>query len=280
VVTVSAASAAGWQAAGVPEGHTIHRLATDQARDLAGGAVAATSPQGRFREGAAQIDGSVLRRTEAWGKHLFHHYDGGILHVHLGLIGGFRRMPLDSCHPGVVRLRLEGPTTAWELTGPQTCRVVTEVERWMVIDRLGPDPLRRGASGEDFVARLRRRRAPVGAVLLDQEVIAGLGNVYRSELLFLAGQHPLTPAADLPVETATELWRLAREQLRLGYRLNRIVTIAAEDRPGVSPGRVAQGERFYVYGREGLPCRRCGTPISATRCGGRTAWWCMRCQST
>ena len=177
-----------------------------------------------------------------------------------------------------MRLRLEGSATAWELSGPQTCRVVTEVERWMVIDRLGPDPLRRGASGAEFVARLRRRRAPVGAVLLDQGVIAGLGNVYRSELLFLAGQHPMIPAADVPVEVAAELWQLAREQLRLGIRLNRIVTVSADDGPGVSPGRLGPGERLYVYGREGLPCRRCGTPIAAARCGGRTAWWCPRCQ--
>ena len=260
----------------MPEGHTIHRLARDQRRDLAGHLVRASSPQGRFAVGAADLDGRVLLGTEARGKHLFHHYEGSrLLYVHLGLIGKFHRDRLDEpARLGEVRLRLEGRAMRWDLTGPMRCDLIAVTEYEQIVSDLGPDPLRRGARAADFVTRLRRKRAPVAAALLDQTVIAGIGNVYRSELLFLRGIHPARPAATLDKDEAHQLWDEAVAQLRLGLRLNRIVTISAEDRYGRAAGRVPAGERLYVYQRAGLPCRRCGAPIERAVLGARKVWWC------
>jgi endonuclease-8 len=264
----------------MPEGHTIHRLARDQRRDLAGHPVAAWSPQGRFGVGAADLDGRILLGTEARGKHLFHHYEGDrILYVHLGLIGKFHRGRVDEpARLGEVRLSLEGGAARWDLTGPMRCDLVTPPEHDQIVSDLGPDPLRRGARAADFVARLRRKRAPVAAALLDQTVIAGIGNVYRAELLFLRGIHPIRPAAGLDEDEARALWDEAAAQLRQGLRLNRIVTISAVDRCGDPAGRVPPGERLYVYQRAGLPCRRCGTPIEQALIGARKVWWCPVCQ--
>jgi endonuclease-8 len=260
----------------MPEGHTIHRLARDQRRDLAGHPVSASSPQGRFAVGAADLDGRVLLGTEARGKHLFHHYEGGrILYVHLGLIGKFHRSSRNEPgRLGEIRLRLEGGEVRWELTGPMRCDLVSVTEYEQIVADLGPDPLRRGARAADFVARLRRKRAPVAAALLDQAVIAGIGNVYRAELLFLRGIHPARPAASLDEQEARALWDEAVAQLRQGLRLNRIVTISAEDRGSLAAGRVPAGERLYVYQRAGLPCRRCSAPIERALVGGRKVWWC------
>ena len=113
----------------MPEGHTIHRLGRDLAADLKGRRVPASSPQGRFADGAARLDGATMTAAEAWGKHLFCHWDtGDVLHVHLGLIGKFRPGPLDDPGGDTVRLRLEGHQRAWQLTGPQTCAVITPEE--------------------------------------------------------------------------------------------------------------------------------------------------------
>jgi endonuclease-8 len=222
----------------------------------------------------------MLLGTEARGKHLFHHYEGDrTLYVHLGLIGKFHRGRVDEpARLGEVRLRLEGRAARWDLTGPMRCDLVSVTEYEQIVSDLGPDPLRRGARAADFVARLRRKRAPVAAALLDQTVIAGIGNVYRAELLFLRGIHPARPAAALDERDARALWDEAVAQLRQGLRLNRIVTVSADDRRGRPPGRVPVGERLYVYHRAGLPCRRCGAPIERALIGGRKVWWCPVCQ--
>jgi endonuclease-8 len=263
----------------MPEGHTIHRLARDLNATFAGHPVVASSPQGRFREGAAQIDRQVLEEAVAHGKHLFLRYEDSVLHIHLGLIGKFRPVESATAPGDTVRLRLEAAEgeQAWHLTGPQECQLVDDGHRLDVLDRLGPDPLRRGARPEPFVAALGRRRAPIGAALLDQAIIAGIGNVYRAELLFLAGIDPRTPSSSLTEEQGRELWGSAKAQLRQGVRLDRIVTVSKQD-AGRSPGRLARGDALYVYKREGLPCRRCSTEIAIGDVGGRSCWWCPSCQ--
>ena len=257
----------------MPEGHTLHRLARDQRRDLAGHAVRASSPQGRFTEGAGRLDGQVLVDTEAAGKHLFHRYEGGeVLHVHLGLIGVFRRQPSPPGAPvGQVRLRVEGPTHTWDLSGPNTCAVVTPDDVDRLIDRLGPDPLRADADPERFVRRVRRAKAPIGALLLDQSVIAGIGNVYRAEILFLHGIHPETPGRDLSEEELHAIWRTTVDLLRLGVRRNKIVTIEPEEL-GKPISQVVRGEGVFVYRQE--HCHRCGAPTEAVTLGGRVIRWC------
>ncbi|MCS5682283.1 MAG: hypothetical protein NZ609_07050 [Acidimicrobiales bacterium] len=261
----------------MPEGHTIHRLSRDLRSDFGGVPVRASSPQGRFENGAGLIDGKTLSKSDAWGKHLFLTFgDRLILHVHLGLIGKFRPHPIESSPKETVRLRLEG-RQAWQLTGPQKCALVSFDEFVEVSGGLGPDPLRRGSRLNDFVENVSHRRTPIGVSLLDQSVIAGIGNVYRSEFLFILGIHPERSSCDLTDVDIRGLWEVAGEQLRQGVRLNRIVTVSRED-SGALAGRVKSDDALYVYKRAGQPCRRCGTEISIGDLGGRSCWWCERCQ--
>ena len=262
----------------MPEGHTIHRLARDLRRTLGGAVVEASSPQGRFHDGAQLLHGRPLTRADAWGKHLFLDFADRALHVHLGLIGKFRPVPTTEPERDSIRLRLTGRDQAWDLTGPQDCRLIDPAEREELISRLGPDPLRRGARAGDVATGLARKRIPVAAALLDQSVVAGIGNVYRAEFLFLLGIDPHRPAQQLSAREVDALWELAKVQLRRGVQLNRIVTVSKED-AGRSPGRLARDESLYVYQRDGLPCRRCGTEISIGPIAGRSCWWCPRCQS-
>ncbi len=262
----------------MPEGHTIHRLARDLRKDLTQRNVPVSSPQGRFAESACVLDGDVVSRVEAAGKHLFMHWESDqILHIHLGLIGKFRPYPVNDPLTGEIRLRLEGEKTAWHLTGPQTCVLVEPAVVAGVLDGLGPDPLRRDGRRGDFVDRIAGSKKAVGAILLDQDVIAGIGNVFRSELLFMVGIHPSTPSNSLTEDQADEIWNIAADLLRVGVKLNRIVTVTPED-AGAARWRLSDDERLYAYKREGLPCRRCGTEIVIGKVANRSMWWCPRCQ--
>src|SRR3546814_10163475 len=116
---------------------------------------------------------------------------GEVLHIHLGLIGKLRRQASPPEDPvGQVRLRLEGEAATWDLSGPMVCAVVTPDAMEAVASSLGPDPLRRDADPERFVARVLRSKKPIGNLLLEQDVIAGIGNVYRAEVLWSLGIHP------------------------------------------------------------------------------------------
>ena len=154
-----------------------------------------------------------------------------------------------------------------------------EIEEFIsVTDALGPDPLRRGSRCEDFAIALEKKKTPIAIALLDQSVIAGIGNVYRAEFLFLLGIHPERPACDLKAGEIADLWDLSVSQLRQGVRLNRIVTVSKED-GGKTPGRLKRKDSLYVYKREDRPCRRCGSPIRIGSFAGRSCWWCDKCQS-
>ncbi len=261
----------------MPEGHTIHRLARDLHRTLAGDPVHAWSPQGRFTQGASVLDGASLRRADAWGKYLFCDFGVGlILHVHLGLIGKFRRKPAPAPEPvGMVRLRLEGVDATWDLSGPTRCELITPEERADIVATLGADPLRRAPDVAAARAKFARSTRPVGAHLLDQRVIAGIGNVYRAELLFLCGIHPSRPASSLTDEEFDELWARTADLLRIGVRMGRIVTTDPTE-IGRPRSRMGPGDRLYVYHRD--RCRRCGTELGVLELGGRPIWYCPSCQ--
>lgn len=264
----------------MPEGHTIHRLAKDLNASLGSGPLAISSPQGRFASEAEVLDGATLDQAVAYGKHLFLHFeDAPPVHIHLGLIGKFRRKKLDAEIRGQIRLRVEGPERLWDLSGPMVCRLVDADDIAEVCSKLGPDPLRRDASRDDFETGLSRRRVAISAALLDQKVIAGVGNVYRSEFCFLLGIDPTTPARELTPDQVDDLWDLSVAQLTRGVRLNRIVTRDPAE-VGVAAGRIKPGERLYVYKRAGDPCHRCSTAIELLEIGQRKAWWCPRCQGT
>ncbi len=239
----------------------------------------ADSPQGRFEDGARLIDGRVLTSTDAWGKHLFHRYDDLWLHVHLGLYGKFRDGAMPAPEPrGALRLRLLGAEHWLELRGPTACEVLTDVERQQVLGRLGPDPLRRRPDVAAFVARVLRSRAPIATLLMDQSVIAGVGNVYRAEVLFRHRLDPFRPGRDHSAADLEAVWDDLVVLLRAGVRAGRIVTTAPDDRERPS-GRPRRVDSHYVYGRAGLPCRTCGTPVLDTLVAARRLFWCPICQA-
>jgi endonuclease VIII len=260
----------------VPEGHTIHRLARDHRDWFAGERVSVSSPQGRF-PGADVVDGDVLERTDAWGKHLFHHYEGGgIVHVHLGLFGTFRRHDTPPPEPrDTVRMRIATGSDVVDLTGATACELLTPDEKDAVLDRLGPDPIRRGADPDLAFAALQRRRTGIGRALLDQGVVAGVGNVYRAEVLFVHGLHPEVPANEVDEATWVAMWGTLVEWMRLGVRQRRIIT-TDPDEIGVPHGRMTRDDRLHVYRRE--RCRRCGNPIRRWDLAGRWAYACESCQ--
>jgi endonuclease VIII len=284
--------------AAVPEGHTIHRHARQQLAVLDHHSVAASSPQGRFSDAAALVDGTVLDGIDAWGKHLFYRFaEDRVIHVHLGLFGkyfpfstasstGAGRSTGPADDPGdpdakalerpapavvrQVRLRLANATGGFDLTGPTTCELITAADVKAVTDRLGPDPLRRGADPDRAWAKLSRRATPVGVAIMDQSVVAGVGNVFRAESLYVHGIHPERPGKTLTRDEWDALWATLVQMLRAGVRTGVIATVPRRD-PSVHDGRTR-----YVYKQD--HCARCGSPIRRWDLSGRWAYACEVCQ--
>jgi formamidopyrimidine-DNA glycosylase len=152
---------------------------------------------------------------------------------------------------------------------------VTQAEREAIHARLGPDPLREGDDPKAVVARLADSAVPIAAALLDQSVLAGVGNVYRAEVLHLVKLHPDTPSRAVPAATIREMWKLLALLMRRGVAERRIVTTRGPtlEKPRVL---VPKGERLHVYGRRA--CFSCEGPVSRVALRGRTSWWCPTCQ--
>ncbi|SOJ56281.1 Endonuclease 8 1 [Mycobacterium simulans] len=267
----------------MPEGHTLHRLARLHQRRFAGAPVAVSSPQGRFSDSAAAVDGRVLRRTSVWGKHLFHHYVGGpIVHVHLGLYGTFTEWARSADTPlpepvGQVRMRMVGAEYGTDLRGPTVCEVIDEGQVSDVVARLGPDPLRNDADPAWAWARIAKSRRPIGALLMDQTVIAGVGNVYRSELLFRHRIDPYRTGQRISDAEFNAAWTDLVALMKIGLRGGKIIVVHPEHDhgpPSYRPGR----PRTYVYRRAGEPCRVCGATIHTATLDGRNVFWCPTCQ--
>ena len=269
----------------MPEGHTLHRLARDLSVAFGGRQVAVSSPQGRFADEAAMLDGAVLAEAEAWGKHLFARFDDDrFVHVHLGLIGTFGVWTgVDAVPPpvGAVRLRLATETAYADLRGAIICALVTAEQRAAVVARSGPDPLRADADPDRAWQRIRRSRKAVGALLMDQGVLAGVGNVYRAELLFRHRLHPLRPGTSLRVGQWQAMWDDLAELMSEGVLSGRIDTVRPEHTPeamGREARRDDHGGEVYVYRRHGQPCLVCGRKVVTAVLEGRNLFWCSRCQ--
>jgi formamidopyrimidine-DNA glycosylase len=263
----------------MPEGHTVHRQARELRGLFRGRQVRASSPQGRFEAGAALLDGQVVRAVEAWGKHLFLQVESRRwLHVHLGLAGVWTFGEGEAPPPrGAVRLRLAGEHAWADLRGPAVCEVITGPERKAVHARLGADPLRRDADPERAGAKVLRSAVPIGLLLMKQELIAGVGNVYRAEALFRGRLDPWAAGSSLDEGTWQALWSDLVRLLKDGLRRGRIVTTLPEHRSRRS-GTVLRQDAHYVYKRTGLACRVCATAVLAEPMGGRTLYRCPICQ--
>jgi endonuclease-8 len=263
----------------MPEGHT----------HFAGRVVSASSPQGRFAESAALVDGTVLEAAESYGKHLFMDFEEGrCVHVHLGLYGKFAVHDGLPAEPrGQVRLRLVAagdggrPPAYGDLRGATACELMTSDQQRVLMDRLGPDPLRADADWTKAWARVSRARSPIAGLLMDQAVLAGIGNVYRAEVLFRHRLDPFRPGNTLRRSTFQHLWNDLVVLLADGVRRGRIDTVhVPADVEAV--GRVAaaptHGSPVFVYRRQGEACFVCGATVRTQVLAGRNLFWCPRCQ--
>ncbi|MFF4408260.1 Fpg/Nei family DNA glycosylase [Streptoverticillium reticulum] len=267
----------------MPEGHTIHRLAQDHRTLFAGEAVQVASPQGKFTDSAALLDGQVLATAEAHGKHLFLGFaETGWVHIHLGLFGKYTFGDAPAPPPtDTVRLRLAGASAYADLRGPTTCALITEAEKQAIHDRLGPDPLREGDDGERAFRRITRSRTTIAALLMDQKIVAGVGNVYRAEVLFRHGIDPYCAGRDLTRREWDAIWHDLVALMREGVRNNRIDTVRPEHEPeamGRPPRVDDHGGEVYVYRRAHQSCHICGTAIRTADLAARNLFWCPECQ--
>jgi endonuclease-8 len=185
-------------------------------------------------------------------------------------------------HPvGQVRVRLATDATVADLRGPSACEVLDPAGAAAAIDRLGPDPASTddlAAAGEVVVQRLTSRNVAVGQLLMDQSVVAGIGNIYRAELLFRARLDPHTPGRRVPREVARALWDdwavLLEDGIRTGVMLTREdLTPEQRERALADPT-----ERHWVYHRTGLPCLVSGNPVVVEEMATRKLYWCPVCQ--
>ena len=268
----------------MPEGHTLYRLARARRQTFRGRPVHVTSPQGRFAAGAALLDGRVLQEVFSYGKHLFADFGGDTLHVHLGLYGTFIGGTGDPPPAkGALRMRwvADGPdgSGVWaDLRGPTTCEVLAGPEVAAILARLGPDPLRPRTDGTGAHRRIAASRTAIGALLMDQSVLAGVGNVYRAELLFRHRVSPFRVGRAVDAALWQSMWADLVTLMRAGVRMGRIVTTRPEDRAR-RRGMVQGEDAHYVYRRTGVPCRVCGTGIRTEVMVGRNLYWCPACQA-
>jgi endonuclease-8 len=268
----------------MPEGHTIHRLARDQSATLVGRRLNISSPQGRFATGAQMLDGRQLHSITACGKHLFYQFDqpnsGPVLHVHLGLFGKYRvRKRTGDDVPevrGATRVRFVSPDYVVDLNGPNQCEVIEPQDMQSIIDRLGPDPLRDDAQPKRAWDRIRNSRAGIGQLIMDQSVMAGIGNIYRTELLFRTGLSPHTPGCKVSRSVFNRLWKDAVKLLNIGVKHNRIITVYLE-KIATAPSKLRYGEQTLIFGK--TKCPQCGSPITRFEIANRRAFRCDSCQS-
>src|ERR1700722_14144570 len=238
----------------MPEGDVVWYTARRLHEALAG----RTLTRSDFRVprlATADLTGDVVIETVARGKHLLTRTKNGLtVHTHLRMDGSWRVRPAAEPLKDSHRIRLVLANDDWQAVGYQlgVIELIRTSEEPQVTGHLGPDLL---GPDWDRVEAVRRLAAdpgrPIGEALLDQRNLAGIGNVYKAELLFLRGVNPRRPTGE--VNDLNAMAGLARRLLDVN-----------KDRPGhITTGNTHRGQEHWVYGRRGRPCRRCGTPIPA-----------------
>lgn len=246
---------------------------------------------------AHRFDGLRLASVEAHGKHLLlaFHDSPSTAHVHCGLDGyvSVRARDDPSPPPDVprrgdpppgsrVRWRLLTDRYVAEVIDPRICEVLTAHQVRALRGRLGPDPLRDDAEPEVFIDAVLGSERAIGELVVDQSVLAGVGNIYRSEVLFRHRLNPHLPGSALGRDRVEALWSDITDLLDVGVQAGVIVTddrrLAAVKLLLAAGRPVPRGPSAYLaYGRAGRPCRHCGTPIRSAPMGQRV-YWCPRCQ--
>ena len=263
----------------MPEGDTVHRNARVLNHELQGRRLAHFFV--RDRGDVSELAGRTVERIEARGKHLLVHIEGGwILRVHLGMKGSWMRRHVRERPPRNVTAMLVADETAYICEGAFTAELLREeaLRTHPRLGRLGPDLL---ADPPDIDEAVRRARVPaharreIGDVLMDQRVAAGIGNVYKSEVLFECRVHPRTRVRDLDADTLAEIFRKAAHLMRLNLLTRRRTAVPLRRRPTPS------AQRLWVYMRSGKPCLDCGTPVERFMQGdmNRSTYFCPQCQN-
>jgi endonuclease VIII len=257
----------------MPEGDTVWRAAGQLHAALAG-RVLIGSDFRVPRYATTDLRGRLVTEAVPRGKHLLIRVDGGVtVHTHLRMDGSWRIGPLAPYPPRDHRVRLVLANQQWQAVGYRLglVEVLPTARESRAVGYLGPDLLGPGWDAAEAVLRLLADPArTAGEALLDQRNLAGIGNVYKSEILFLRGVHPWRPIGT--IDDLPGLVELARRMLDLNKdRVARVLT-----------GNPARGEALWVYGRPGRPCRRCRTPVQRADQGPapeeRITYWCPRCQ--
>jgi len=273
------------------EGHSVHRVATLHRQRLVGKRFQATSPNGRFKDGAAAINGKVFSRIEAVGKNLFAFFGGSgdkketkdndplvVVCVHFGMAGAwsvFHGDDDEAPEPTKTnRLRLyhaEENITA-DLSA-MTVIYGTGMDLYNTKrSKLGEDPLRDDADPERLWERVKISKRSIGALIMDQSFFTGPGNIYRAEILFKAGIHPDTPGMELARQEFDEIWKHTVQLLQRGYQCGSILTVDPEEAKQLGQPTL----RRYIYNTS--HCPRCQSRIQTWEINSRTCYACPSCQ--
>ncbi|MDP9224148.1 MAG: Fpg/Nei family DNA glycosylase [Actinomycetota bacterium] len=252
----------------MPEGDTVY-LAAQRLDAALHGQIVTRSEFRVPRYAAVDLAGRSIREIFPRGKHLFFDLGDLSLHTHFKMQGSWHLYrPQQRWRKPSHHARIVLQTPQWTAVGFDLLVVELVADPDVVIRHLGPDLLSENFDAADAARRIMLDAArPLGDALTDQRVVAGLGNVYKSEVCFVAGIDPRTPVrlvADVP-----SVVRLARRMIRANRSTGSQIT-TGDTRPG---------RQHWVYGRGALPCLRCGTPISEQRDGSeRVTYWCASCQ--
>ena len=239
------------------------------------------SPQGRFEAQARLVSGRTLTNSLAVGKQLFLDFDNDLaIRIHLGIYGkwNFYSVPASKAPKpwGQVRARFGAKYASADLRGPTVCEVIDQAQVSAVLKRLGPDPLNPDPTGSQalaFIRKIRSSKAPIGALLMNQAVVSGIGNVYRAELLFRVRVNPKLPGLSLTEDQILKIWDDAVQLMKIGVKKGVMLT-----RDDYLKGAVREEDRYYVYKRNGLPCRECSKKVVVEDFFGRKLYFCPNCQ--
>jgi endonuclease-8 len=273
----------------VPEGDTLFRAARTLHAALAGRTVtrfASVFPALTRVDEDAPLAGRTVEKVDAAGKHLLMHFsDALVLRTHMRMSGSWhlyrpgepwRRPARDQ------RIRVETDAFVAVAFNVPVAEFLQgrALARQRDLRALGPDLLGATFDADEAVARLRALNAAVEVALLDQRAVAGIGNIYKSETLFAARVHPLTPVAVLSDDQLRRILEHARKLMHANVRLGSPAMIVTHPGLRTTSGQADAAEALWVYGRAGRPCRRCGTPIVRAKTGPhvRSTYWCPRCQ--
>ena len=257
----------------MPEGHTVWQAAK-RLREALAGRVLTRSDFRVPRYATTDLTGRQVTESLSRGKHLLTRVEGGVtVHTHLKMEGRWRVSPATGRAPQAHQIRLVLGNDIWQAVGYQlgVVEVLPTAKEADVVGHLGPDLLGPDWDAEEAVRRLMTGpQRPAGEAFLDQRNLAGVGNIFAAEMLFLRGVSPWRPVGEVPD---------LRALVELGQRLLE----ANKERAGiVTTGVVRRGEETWVYGRAGRPCRRCGNPIRRAEQGTageeRLRFWCPACQ--